>query len=151
MELKAMNIAEYKKAHAGFLFICILSVVASFFIVRQGYAILANIPETKTVKDILMYGMIGVAALFSVYQQKQKQKLSTFTDFDEKLAFYQKIYRTRLLWRVLSCIVSAFLLFLTARKFFLYLAIFDLVLMLLAFPNKALFKKELNEEDLIIH
>jgi membrane protein implicated in regulation of membrane protease activity len=151
MELKAMDIAPYKKAYIGVLFICILSVTASFLIVWQGYAILANIPETKTVKDIIMYSMIGVAAIFSSYQRKQKQKLATLTDFDEKISFYQKIYNTRLWWHVISCVISAFLLFLTARKFFLYLAIFDLVLMLLAFPNKMLFKKELNEEDLIVH
>ena len=151
MELKAMDIAPYKKAYTGVLIICILSVAVSFFIVRQGYAILANVPGTKTLKDIIMYSMIGAAAIFSFYQQKQKQRLLSFTDFDEKLAFYQKIFHSRLWWYALSCIVSAFLLFLTARKFFLYLAIFDLVVMLLAFPNKTLFKKELNEEDLIIH
>ena len=146
-----MDIAPYKKAYTGVLVICILSVAASFFIVRQGFAILANVPATKTLKDIIMYSMIGAAAIFSFYQQKQKQRLLSFTDFDEKLAFYQKIFHSRLWWYALSCIVSAFLLFLTARKFFLYLAIFDLVVMLLAFPNKMLFKKELNEEDLIIH
>jgi len=151
MELKAMDIAPYKKAYTGVLIICILSVAVSFFIVRQGFAILANVPATKTLKDIIMYSMIGAAAIFSFYQQKQKQRLLSFTDFDEKLAFYQKIFHSRLWWYALSCIVSAFLLFLTARKFFLYLAIFDLVVMLLAFPNKTLFKKELNEEDLIIH
>ena len=146
-----MDIAPYKKAYTGVLIICILSVAVSFFIVRQGFAILANVPATKTLKDIIMYSMIGAAAIFSFYQQKQKQRLLSFTDFDEKLAFYQKIFHSRLWWYALSCIVSAFLLFLTARKFFLYLAIFDLVVMLLAFPNKILFKKELNEEDLIIH
>ncbi|HEU5164855.1 MAG TPA: hypothetical protein VFU29_04915 [Chitinophagaceae bacterium] len=151
MELKAMDIAPYKKAYTGVLFICILSVAASFFIVRQGYAILANIPETKTVKDVIMYSMIGAALIFSFYQQKQKQKLLSFTDFDEKRAFYQKIFRSRLWWYALSCIVSALLLFLTARKIFFYFACFDLLVMLLTFPNKTFIKKELNEEELIIH
>ena len=151
MELKAIDLAPYKKAHAGVLFICILSVAASFFIVKQGYAVLANEPETKTIKDIIMFGMIGVAALFTFYQQRQKQKLLSLAVFDEKLAFYQKIFRTRLWWYALSCTTSAFLLFLTARKLFLYFALFDLLLMLITFPNKFLIKKELNEEDLIVH
>jgi hypothetical protein len=151
MELKAMDIAPYKKAYTGVLFICILSVAASFFIVKRGYAILANIPETKTVKDVVMYSMIGAAALFSYYQQKQRQKLVSITDFDQKLVYYQKIFRSRLWWHTLSCTISAFLLFLTARKIFFYFAAFDLLLMLLTFPNKTFIKKELNEEDLIIH
>jgi len=117
MELKAMDIAPYKKAHTGVLFICILCVAASFFIVRQGYAILANIPETKTVKDVIMYGMIGVVVIFSFYQQKQRQKLSGITDFDEKLAFYEKIFRSRLWWHALSCIVSAFYYFLLQGEY----------------------------------
>jgi hypothetical protein len=151
MELKAVDIAPYKKAHTGVLFICILSVASSFFIVKQGYAVLANEPEIKTIKDIIMFGMIGLAALFTFYQQRQKQKLLSFIVFDEKLTFYQKIFRTRLWWYAISCATSAFLLFLTARKIFLYFALFDLLLMLITFPNKVLIKKELNEEDLIVH
>jgi hypothetical protein len=151
MELKAVDLAPYKKAHAGVLVICILSVAFSFFIVKQGYAILANVPETKIVKDVFMFGMIGLAAAFSFYQQKLKQKLLSFTDLDDKLTFYKKIFRSRLWWYALSCSVSAFLLFLTARRIFLYFCLFDLLFILITFPNKTLLKKELNEEDLIVH
>jgi hypothetical protein len=95
--------------------------------------------------------MIGVGAIFSFYQQKQKQKLSSITDFDEKLGYYQKILRSRLWWHALACIISAFLLFLTARHIFFYFAVLDLLLMFITFPSKAFIKKELNEENLIIH
>jgi len=151
MELKTVDLAPYKKAHAGVLVICILSVAFSFFIVREGYAILANVPETKIVKDVFMFGMIGLAFAFSFYQQKLKQKLLSFTDFDDKLTYHKKIFRSRLWWYALSCSVSAFLLFLTARRIFLYFCLFDLLFMLITFPNKTLLKKELNEEDLIVH
>jgi len=151
MELKSMDIAPYKKTYTTVLLICILCVAASFFIVRLGYAILANIPETNTVKNVIMFSMIGVGAIFSFYQQKQKQKLPSITDFDEKLGYYQKILRSRLWWHALACIISAFLLFLTARHIFFYFAVLDLLLMFITFPSKAFIKKELNEENLIIH
>jgi hypothetical protein len=151
MVLKAIDLAPYKKSHAGVLIICALSVVSGLLIVKQGYAILANVPETKIVKDVIMFGMIGIASAFSFYQQKLKQKLLNLTDFDDKLIIYKKIFRSGLWWYALSCSVSVFLLFLTARKIFLYFCLFDLLFMLITFPSKAFFKKEFNDEDLIVH
>ena len=68
---------------------------------------------------------------------------------DEKLVFHRHYFKTRLLWYVLSGIVACILFVIVGQWLFLYFAIFDLAMLLILYPTKSFFKKELDDEEII--
>jgi hypothetical protein len=68
-----------------------------------------------------------------------------------RIARHRRIYSIRMLWHVASCLVSCILYVVTSRNMFLYFALFDFVVSLAFFPNKKIFMKELNNEDILFY
>src|SRR6185436_132954 len=131
MELKAVEIATYRKPYAWALLLCIISLAGSFILVKQGYTLLIDETVARIIKFVFLFGTIGVAALFSSYMKKQKQKIIGLSDLDEKLICYQKVFRSRLWFYFYCCIGSAFVYYVTTSKSLFYFGLFDLCLMLI--------------------
>ena len=151
MELKAVEIAPYQKTYGWALFLCCLATAGSFFLVTQGYVLSISEEIIKATRYIFLAVTVWAAFIYSPYHKRQNKKMATLSDLDAKLIIYQKIYRSRMWFFMTWCLVCAFSYYLTGRNLYFYFGLFDLLLMLITFPNKFLMKKELNEEDLIIH
>ena len=151
MELKAVQIAPYRKTYSWAVLVCFLAMAGSFFLVKQGYALFSVEAVITTTRYIFLVITLGAAFLYSPYQKRQKQKLAVLSDLDEKLAVYQTIFRSRMWFFTAWCLVCALSYYLTGRNMYFYFGLIDLLLMITTFPSKLILRKELNEEDLIIH
>lgn len=147
--VKIVDMKVYKKIYLNFLNIMAVMAVASFLLIRNGFYISWNPGKSGTLTDILLWGMVGLAVLYSFYLRRLKVAMQTIIDFDEKLAFHRRYFRIRMWWSILSGAVSCFLYLLTAHRFFFWFVLFDFFSLLLMFPNKFFFKKELNDEEII--
>src|SRR5690349_14000818 len=120
MDLKVVNLRNLKRDYTSFLVICILITVASFILYKKGELLLAASQWAYELKNGFLLGMIILALVFSFFQADKKKKLQALPTIEEKIAFYEKLYRSRLWWHVLACFTSGVLLLLTYHKYFLY-------------------------------
>jgi hypothetical protein len=147
--VKTVDMKMYRKTHLNFLSVMCLMAVASFLLVRNSIDINWNIAVSTITTDALLIGIIGLAILYSFYIRKQKEKMQRIENFEEKLAFHRRYYKIRLWWLLLSGATSCLLYVLTAYKFFFWFVLFDFLSLLLAFPGKFFFKRELNDDEII--
>ena len=149
MDLKVINLKPLKKIYFNFLALCLLITIGSFVLYKTGFQLFRGSNWVIEMKDFLLWGMVGLAVIFTMYQVNQRRRLQALQTVDEKITFFEVYYRRRLWWLILSCIVSSFLLLLTARMIFFYFCLFDLLSMLVAYPSELIIKKELKEDELM--
>ncbi|MBS1662786.1 MAG: hypothetical protein JST68_17205 [Bacteroidetes bacterium] len=78
------------------------------------------------------------------------EHLHKMRSFDERIIRYEKLYKRRLSWLMTICLASACFNILSGRPFFIYLATFELLTFLPFLPNRQLFQKELQVENIEI-
>lgn len=139
----------YRKTYFNFLAIMTIMAAGSFFLVQSGIYINWSSGNSNVITDVLLVTMIGVAVLYSFYLKRLKEKMQSILDFEEKLSFHRKYFNTRMWWNIASGAVSCFLYLLTAHRFFFWFVLFDFLSLLIVFPNKFFFKKELNDDEII--
>jgi hypothetical protein len=149
MDLKVINLKLLKKIYLNFLTICILITIGSFVFYKIGVQFFRSSSWVIEMKDLLLWGMVGLAVVFTMFQVNQRRRLQALLTVDEKISFFEAYYRKRLWWHVLSCAVSGFLLLLTVRMIFLYFCLFDLLSMFFAYPSEFIIKKEMKEDDIM--
>jgi hypothetical protein len=124
-------------------------IAGSYFLVSNGLFLRWKAVQSVQIKNIILYGMVGFAIVYSIYLRNQKEKMQSIHDFDEKLIAHQRYFKTRMWWYLLSTVASCILYILVAHTFFLYFALFELLMLIVVFPNKFFFKKELQDDDII--
>ena len=149
MDLKVFNLKNLKRTYFSFLSLCVIVVGVSFVLYKMGVQVFPLSPLIIKLKNVLLFGMIGVAFVFSMYEASQRGKLQALPTVDEKIIFYENFYFKRLWWYVLACAVSGFLLLLTFRLLFISFCLFDLMMMLIAWPTEFKLKQEMKEDELI--
>ena len=146
---KTVELRIYRKIYFNCLALLCLVIAASLFLGLSGWQYQKLPAQPNRIKDVLLYGMILLAILYSIFRRRQDEKLNTLTEFNEKLVFHRHYFKTRLLWYVLSGIVACILFVIIGQWLFLYFAIFDLAMLLILYPTKSFFKKELDDEEII--
>ena len=147
--VKTIEMKLYRKLYLGYFLLTCSNIGISYLMQQNGVYIGWNNSSSVTTKNILLYGMIGVAIIYSLYLQNQKTKLRSIKDFDVKKEFHEKYFKIRMTWYVISCFVSCVLFLLVGNWLFFYFGLFELFLLLIVFPNKFLFKKELEDDDIV--
>lgn len=149
MDLKVINLKTLRRTHLSFLSLCVLILAASFLLFRMGFQAFPGSSWVIDLKNIFLYGMIGVAFAFSMFEASQRSKIRSLPTLEEKIKAYERFYRNRLWWHVMACATSGFLLLLTFRMLFFYICVFDLLMILLAWPAQFRIKREIGEEEII--
>ena len=150
LELFTVNVKNHKRAWQLAVTICGMAVAGSFLLVQNGITIFFTFGQSTNVTTPIMLVFLAVTFIYSYYSRRMLKKLDTFEDFETKLVQYEKIYKTRMVWRVVTSLLTCFLYVLTARNWFLFFGIFELVLTFAAFPNKTIFRKELKNDEIVL-
>ena len=109
----------------------------------------SRLKQIDKIKKNFLYIIIGIAFLFSLWQSQQRKKLKLTEGFGEKLRVFTNTFGIRLWWHLVLASAASFLFVLTGRNVFLYFGILDIVLVLLTYPAKPIFRQELDEEDIV--
>ncbi len=150
-DLYAVDFKKYKIIFYACLAINIACTAFSFFLTANGFRLLNNFyADTKLTLSILSF-MVVFAFLHSAFTKNQFHKLSLIENFEDREMAYEKLYRLRVFWFLFSGLVSCGLALLSGRTLFCYYAMFDIVISLNYYPNLSLFKKELNNKEIIFY
>jgi hypothetical protein len=148
MSLYTIDVTPFKKQHLTYIAISFVPMVLSYVLANRGYSLITD----PTANEILKWGFL-IATFFSsfIITRKHKEKLKSIhalTSFDEQVTQYKKIYDQRLVVNVIIGVTACIFFALTARRIFILFALFDLVVLLALFPNKNVFRRELNNNEI---
>jgi uncharacterized membrane protein len=149
MDIYTVNSKPYRRFFLTIISMNVLFIAGSYLAIQQGLNGMAALLGTGFAMPLLGL-MIVLAIVHTLYQRRQLAQLSNYTDFEEKLSRYERIYRIRMLWYLFSCVVACILYLIFERKLFLLFALLDLVTALPFYPAVALFRKELKNDEVII-
>jgi hypothetical protein len=116
--------------------------------VRAGFYFAPALALGKKLSLPILAIMFLVALVTSRMEIKMLKGLAV-VEFDERVAVYKKIYKSRVSWYVLNCFISCLLYYFTTTNFFLYFGIFDILRSFLNYPAKAVFMRDLKTNDII--
>ncbi|MEO8404949.1 MAG: hypothetical protein ABI480_10145 [Chitinophagaceae bacterium] len=151
MQLYTIDIKKYKTIYFQILVTNLAAIVGSFLLVKNGLYILSIFDPAKKLTLPILFLLLILSGFHTRYQRKQLTRLAGIADFDTRVGEYEKFYRFRMLWFLLSCLVTCFLCVLTGRYTFLFYAGFDVLISLPFYPGLLLFKKELKNEEIIFY
>lgn len=148
MDTKIIDLSFYKSKFKLFFSITSAVLVICYLLVYFDYTLMKNQVYAGQIKDLFMILLIGSAVFYSFWQQKQRREMLKIMDFQTRVSAYKKIYLSRLYWHMLSGAVSSIIYLTTSRRLFLIFAVLDLVTMMLVYPNKFVFKRELMDDEI---
>jgi peptidoglycan/LPS O-acetylase OafA/YrhL len=148
MGLYTIDASPFKKQHLTFLAISFILMVLSYVAANAMTPTITNAGVNEKIKLVFLILTFGVSFIL-VRQHKEKLKtIHSLPDFDEQVTLYKKIYTQRLIANVAIGIAACIFYVLTVRRIFILFAIFDLVVLLVLLPNKNVFRRELNNQEI---
>ena len=147
----SIEVKEFKNIFFTSLAVMILFIIGSYLWVNSGFVALSFFDPLRGFSSTILIGMMVLTIIYSSYRRKRLNAINAIDDFSVKVKEYVKVYRLHNAWYVLSCFISCFLFVLTSRNFFFYFACIQMLIMLPVYPSRALFKRELKEEDVVVY
>jgi hypothetical protein len=148
--LLSIAFSAYRTQFKQILIPQLLLVCCSFILVQFSPFDLSVFAIRKLSTPIMAL-LLVFSLLHSSFQKKSLQKLSLLHNFDDRAREHQRIYQLRLYWFLFSAFTSCCLFIVAHHLLFFYFAIFDTLLLVMNYPNKQVFKKELMEDDIIFY
>lgn len=147
--VKIIQLKPYRTIYFTFLVISVVFTVLSYLLVSSGFYLHWEQQQSVLYKNIFVYTLIGLAILFTSYLSKQRKKIQAIEEYDVKISLHLEMYKHRILWGFANCTLACILYPIIAHSAFLYFAIFDIIFsLLMMFPNKIMFRKELNDDEI---
>ena len=146
--IKTVYLKNYRPYYFKLLFAACALTLGSYLLVSAGIYLQLPVEKVKLYKNIFIFTMIAASFMYSYYLSKQRQKLQTIEDFDEKIATHVTVYRKRILLGFINCFLACILFVFIGYKTLFYFALIDIFIMLTQFPNKTVFNKELNDDEI---
>jgi magnesium-transporting ATPase (P-type) len=151
MELHLIPLKKFRNIFLQVLIINIILIVLTFILFRNNIPLIPGYQAGKNLTNPLLIFIVLLAVIHTLQQRKHLTAISLIADFDTRLAQYEKFYRKRMLWYVLSVITSCLLCLLSQRDIFLYYSGADILLSLPFYPSAFLLKRELRTNDIILY
>ena len=151
MNLYSIDSKKFKSIFYQIQISNIIALIVTFILLKQGVYLLAGFDPGKKLTIPILGLMVVLAFVFATNQRKQLSRIVSIEDFDTRVAEYEKFYKFRMLWYLVSCFVSCGLVLLTGRYVFLIYGVFDILVALPFYPSLLMFKKELQNEEIILH
>lgn len=151
MDLFAIPVKKYRVIFWQTQIINVIVIIASYLLIKNNVYILRGFDPGQKLTFPIMGIVVILAVIHSQYQRKQLQQLIAIEDFEGRVEAYEKFYNLRMWWFVFSCASSCFLTVLTSRQLFLFYAMFDILISLQFFPTLKRFKRELQNDDILLY
>lgn len=151
MSLYSIDIAPFKKQHITAIILSFIPLVLSYVLAKKGYSVITDPMINEIIKWVFLAATLIVSFLTTRNHKEKLKTLHFLTSFEEQVTAYKKIYNQRVMVNAFIGIAASLFFALTARKIFFLFAIFDLVVLLIMFPNKTVFRRELNNEEIDFH
>lgn len=129
----------------------LVSVVTGFGLMVFGWTNKSNLLAGRSI-SLVFFGLIIAASIgYTRYRKKMLEKVLVQPEFDSQLLSYAPVYRFTMAWHLFSSLSSCLYAILSHRSNFLLFALIDLLVMLQFYPSQRLFRRELRNQEVIVH
>lgn len=143
-----IDVAPFKKQHLTYIAVSFIPMVISYVFASRGYSMIADPAVNETIKWLFLGLTFGISFMLTRRQRTKLKTIQSLPDFNEQVAQYKTIYDQRLIANALIGVAASICYALTARRIFILFAILDLVVLLIMYPNKNVFRRELNNQEI---
>lgn len=135
----------FKSWFLGMALLIAIAYVAARYFMSYNLAFL----DGKALSWAFLVLIIVGSIIYGRYYNRELKRILGLESFNEKIQPYTTLYKRKILWNCLWLLFSVGFLILTRKSSYLYLSIFQLVVMIPLFPNKLFIGKELKQDDII--
>lgn len=147
--IKTVELAPYRQWFRTTFTITLLLIAGSILLVWMDLRPSLAPASTKLLRDLLWYGPLVLVVLYTFYIVKQQRKLLLIADFEERKVFHANLYRRRMYGYMVSTFLACVLYWLMATRFYLYISFFEILGLLVGFPRRQIFQRELGDPDIV--
>lgn len=151
MQLYIIPKQKFKSIYQVMVGIQLFIVAAMYAMYRYGIFFTWGPTYTELLRWIILLAFVGASIFVMRVHKAQLENIRQLADFDEQLQAYEQYYRRRHLWALLQTVMCCILLFATGRFTYFYWAIITTVSGLILLPNIALFKRELQNDAIVLN
>ena len=151
MDLYSVNTKPFKRSFFIMQLLSAAAVTASYFLAESELLFVSIFAFSKKITYPILLVMFIVPLLHTRTLRKRIDALAAIEDFETRVQEYEKIYRYRLHWNLITCLTLCLLFVLSGRYFFFYFSILQVALYIPFYPNALLFKRELKNEEIILY
>jgi hypothetical protein len=148
--LLSIPLSTYRNQFKQILIPQLLLVLVSYLLVQVSpydFSLFA----IQRLSTPIMAVLVILSFMHSSYQRRRLAKLYSVESFEDRARQHQRIYQFRLFWFLFSAFTSCCLFVLAQHRLFFYFALFDTLLLVMNYPNKQVFRRELQEEEIIFY
>jgi hypothetical protein len=149
MDIFTINLKPYRIRYRLAVIVTGLLIAGCWATVFGGHFVLLAFYRNRQVYLILLAAFILAPLYFGSQSRKKLKSLDGIEDFEEKQQLHEAMYKGRVWWLALMAAGSCVLYLTSGRVYFLYLSLFEYLMLLVSFPNERLIRKELKNEDII--
>lgn len=142
---------KYKSIYLQFILVMIFSVLITLTLYVLNYFFVYRFYIGKELNYILWGTFIAFGFWQSNFQKKKLQKLQEIEDFEKRVEEHWQLYKFRLLFNFIICIITCLIFLLTGDRGFLVYALLITLFSIILYPNLIFFKKELNNNEITFY
>ena len=150
-ELYSVNTKPFKRTYLVIQLLSAAAIIGSYFLGSSGLFFVPAIGFSRLITFPALLLMFIVTLVHNRTLRKRIDALGSIEDFEIRVQVYERVYRHRMQWNMITCLIICLLFILSGRYFFLYFSIFQVVLYLPFYPNPLLFRRELKNEEIILY
>ena len=151
MEIYSVEAKEFRSIFYTGIGVMAFFILGSYLWVNNGFITPPILGPLRSFSSPILIGMMVLAIFYGSYRRKRMNAINAENDFSVKVKEYVKIYKLHNAWFVLSCFISCLLFVVTSRYFFFYFSCIQMLITLPGYPSRALFKRELKNEEVVVY
>jgi 4-amino-4-deoxy-L-arabinose transferase-like glycosyltransferase len=150
VDLKIIDLTPFRRTFWNFFAFTVIMAAGTILAGLAGFRLIADVLFQSRIRSGLLYAIIIITALATIFLSREKTRMIRQENFDEKVISYLRYYRLKASWGLISVFISCIFYLLAATNFFLYYILFELLMLLIFYPTGSLLKRELKDEELLV-
>ncbi|MFN4316245.1 MAG: hypothetical protein ACK4E0_18305 [Chitinophagaceae bacterium] len=148
-QLPTIRLRPYRSLYFAVLIVKIVLAAACYYLIAERAWLLPGLAGSRINTNPALIAMLLLSVAVTAYTQKLLIELRAIEDFDQQAKRHERVFRIRVIWYLVSAIVSLFLGAFTGRLFFFYFAAIEVLTFIPYFPSPRIFKREFNRDDIV--
>lgn len=148
MNLNVLDLKPFKKIHSPVTAMMVVLVTAAVVSVNflERFSFISYVMQQISTYVMLIF--IGLSILSAYRQKAMLKKVQEAEDFELKTELYLRLYRFRVIWSMLTGILSTLMYLSTERTWWFIFCLFDLIVLMWQKPGNKRFAMELQVDDI---
>ncbi|MDF2382491.1 hypothetical protein JMG10_13495 [Nostoc ellipsosporum NOK] len=141
---------DYRRLFFRFMLVTvILFAIIALAVFQFQPEIFPDYFQEQSTRKLVFYIYLGIGFGYGMFIKKQRDKLVALPAIEERIAGHKKYYLTKIIGSSAIAMLAVLFFMITLRYLYLYLGIFQLLWMITNYPFRFIFRKELNESNLL--